>query len=277
MRGQNYLTAAPVTSVAGRTGAISLAEADVAGLTADLAGKMQVFTPLAGPVTANHTLGSGEYCPVDCLGRARDGDAPERPGRRHAVRAQAGRPLRGEHLSIACQGVDTFNRLSGSTTLTLGLLNQAVTLQYQASSHIWYVQSSDTPAGSGLDARYLAPIYATSTARTGTTYVAGTVVYDSTLNQIFIGDGATVGGLAAGLRVIPPTNAFRGPNLVGGFAGNYIDPGLYSSSILSGGASGFENRLFHTSGQGTGGAYSCILYGYDLMGYDLYPGARRRT
>lgn len=56
-------------------------------------------------------------------------------------------------ITVAAGGSDVFNKTSGSTSLTLTLQNQATHLQYFASSHIWYVISTDVPLG-GLDSRY---------------------------------------------------------------------------------------------------------------------------
>ena len=57
-------------------------------------------------------------------------------------------------VTISTGGSDVFNKTGGSTSATLSLLNQAVMLQYAASSAIWYVQSDDLPL-SQLDSRYL--------------------------------------------------------------------------------------------------------------------------
>lgn len=49
-------------------------------------------------------------------------------------------------ITISAGGSDVFNKSGGSTSLTLSLLNQAIQLQYKASSGIWYVISTDAPS-----------------------------------------------------------------------------------------------------------------------------------
>lgn len=59
----------------------------------------------------------------------------------------------GHTVTYACSGSDTFNRAGGSTSGTLVLLNQGVTLEYDVSTHIWSIPSDDLPL-SQLDLRY---------------------------------------------------------------------------------------------------------------------------
>lgn len=56
--------------------------------------------------------------------------------------------------TFACGGADRINLPTGPTSGTLTLVNQAVILQYAASSATWVVQSSDLPLGQ-LDTRYV--------------------------------------------------------------------------------------------------------------------------
>lgn len=103
---------------------------------------------------------------------------------------------------------------------------------------------------------------------------SGALLYDSTNNQLIKGDGLTVGGIPASYRHIPATASVNnyGPNIIGGNAGNYIDPAYSSSVILGGGRTGWENKLLHTNGQTTGVEYAVIAGGYDNVGTDLWPG-----
>lgn len=57
-------------------------------------------------------------------------------------------------VTVACGGSDVLNVASGSTSLTLSLLNQGVILQYVSASGIWYVTGDDLPL-SQLDSRYV--------------------------------------------------------------------------------------------------------------------------
>jgi hypothetical protein len=56
--------------------------------------------------------------------------------------------------TITRGGTDVFNVSGGTTTKTLTLTSQAISLQYTATGGIWYVTSDDLPL-SGLDARYV--------------------------------------------------------------------------------------------------------------------------
>jgi hypothetical protein len=66
VKAQGYLTAAPVTSVAGKTGAVVLVEADITNLTTDLAAK---------EATANKDAANG-YAGLDAGGKLKTAEAP---------------------------------------------------------------------------------------------------------------------------------------------------------------------------------------------------------
>ena len=51
-------------------------------------------------------------------------------------------------VTYACGGSDVLNKSGGSTSGTLTLSSQAVTLQYSATGAIWYVVADDLPYGS---------------------------------------------------------------------------------------------------------------------------------
>jgi hypothetical protein len=55
--------------------------------------------------------------------------------------------------TIGTGGADVFNKAGGSTSLTLTLVNQAILLQYQVSTGIWYVMADDLSLAQ-LDLRY---------------------------------------------------------------------------------------------------------------------------
>lgn len=55
-------------------------------------------------------------------------------------------------ITISTGGSDVFNKTGGGTTLTLSLLNQTCILQYNSSTGIWYVISTDLPIGSAFGA-----------------------------------------------------------------------------------------------------------------------------
>jgi hypothetical protein len=76
-------------------------------------------------------------------------------------------------VTVAAGGSDVFNKTSGVTSISLALVNQAVTLQYASTGAIWYVTVDDI-ALAQLDARY--PLNtATPGGDLGGTYAAPTV------------------------------------------------------------------------------------------------------
>ncbi|MBM7472491.1 glycosyl hydrolase family 28-related protein [Subtercola frigoramans] len=56
-------------------------------------------------------------------------------------------------VSVALGGSDRFNTTTGTTTSTLNLMNQALTVQYDSATSVWLVVSDDLPL-SQTDARY---------------------------------------------------------------------------------------------------------------------------
>jgi len=96
----------------------------------------------------------------------------------------------------------------------------------------------------------------------------------------------TVSG-SAGLRIV--TNAIS-PNLIGGYSGNYVPPGIHGATIAGGGRadSGDDepnevNAIFGTVGGGLAnhihGAWSTIAGGFDnrVYGYESFIGGGRRN
>jgi hypothetical protein len=91
----------------------------------------------------------------------------------------------GYTVTLQTSGTDVVNLLSGGgTTATLQLLNQGVTLQYEAGSPgVWYVIGDDTPLGQ-LDARYGAVTTAVTWGTSSVTvYVATAQVQQITLGN----------------------------------------------------------------------------------------------
>src|SRR5664280_70483 len=57
-------------------------------------------------------------------------------------------------VTVAAGGSDVFNKTGGVTTASLTLQNQAVTVQYNSSTNIWYVVGDDLPL-TALNATYV--------------------------------------------------------------------------------------------------------------------------
>jgi hypothetical protein len=103
-------------------------------------------------------------------------------------------------VTVACGGSDVFNVAAGSTTGTLTLLNQAMQLQYDQATAIWYVISTDVPL-SQLDARYVQWVGGTvgelpATSGQHLTTQGGNTLDDGSGHVAIIGgtlDGVTIG------------------------------------------------------------------------------------
>jgi hypothetical protein len=95
--------------------------------------------------TANYTLSPSDFVPVNNTSGNIVLTLPNAP----ADKTIAGVKLvilgTGNIVTINTAGADVYNKASGSTSATLKLLNQAILLQYQASTHIWYVIADDIP------------------------------------------------------------------------------------------------------------------------------------
>lgn len=106
-------------------------------------------------------------------------------------------------VTVNTGGSDVFNKSGGVTTASLSLLNQVLTVQYDQTPGIWYVQSTDAPL-SGLDGRYLQqtslPLGINSG---GTGQITASAAYNAlspmtTLGDIDYGSGANTASRLAG-------------------------------------------------------------------------------
>jgi hypothetical protein len=103
--------------------------------------------------TAGYTAATADFVPVDTTAGAVTVTLPSAPpdrtriGVKHVIQGGT------NAVTVARGGADLFNKAGGSTSLSLGLLNQAVVLQYAATAGLWYVQSADLPQVAA-DARY---------------------------------------------------------------------------------------------------------------------------
>jgi hypothetical protein len=143
------------TSVLGKTtgtvtGSDVIADSTV---TTALAGKAQVLTRTAVKTSA-YTAAAGDFVPVDTTAGAVTVTLPTTPadksrlGVKHIIQGST------NTVTVACGGSDVLNKAAGSTSATLTLANQGATFEYQASTGIWSVTSSDLPL-TALDARFL--------------------------------------------------------------------------------------------------------------------------
>ena len=104
--------------------------------------------------TANYTAAAGQFVPCNTTGGSFTVTLPSASpdGTLLAVKQviQGG----SNTVTVAAAGADVFNKPGGSTSMTLTLANQGVSLQYSAAPAIWYVLGDDLPL-SQTDARYV--------------------------------------------------------------------------------------------------------------------------
>lgn len=104
--------------------------------------------------TANYTMAANEFVAANASGGTFTVTFPAAPADKTRVAVKKVDSSTNA-VSLALGGSDVFNLAGGPTTGSLTLQNQALIAQYNASTAIWYVQSTDVPL-SGLDARYVA-------------------------------------------------------------------------------------------------------------------------
>lgn len=163
----------------------------------------QALTP-TGVKTAAYTAVAGDLVPIDATSTAVTitlSTAPVDKSRITVKKLDSSSNI----VTVQAGGGDVFNKASGSTSVTLSLQNQAVSLQYMASSAIWYVVSDDLPLSS-LNTTYVAKsafIVTVSKARGGDyctlDYASDDLALQAALNAIPTGytNGAAV-HIAAG-------------------------------------------------------------------------------
>jgi len=170
------LPSAPVTSVAGKTGAVTVAEGDITNLTTDLADRLTASNNLSdvssasssrsnlsaaqwlvptGTKSSAYSAVPADFVPVDTTAGNVTITLPTAPADKTRIGVKMITQGSTNTVTIATGGSDVFNKTSGTSTYTLKLLNQGVLLQYASGSPgIWYIQADDL-ALAQLDGRYL--------------------------------------------------------------------------------------------------------------------------
>lgn len=105
--------------------------------------------------TSAYTAASGDYIPVDTTAGAVTITLPTAPANNARIGIKLVIQGSANAVTITRGGTDVFNKTGGSTSLSLVLTNEAMLVQYNAATGIWYVQADNTPL-SQLDARYTA-------------------------------------------------------------------------------------------------------------------------
>ncbi len=122
-------------------------------------GYLPVLVPVALQ-TSNYSALANQFVPCDVTSGGFTVTLPTAPadGTRIGIKLIRGQTA-ANFVTYACGGTDTLNATAangGVTTGNLILKSQSETMQYQASTGIWYLQAGDTPVGQ-LDLRYTSP------------------------------------------------------------------------------------------------------------------------
>lgn len=119
-------------------------------------GGVQALVPTAVK-TSTYAASAGDYIPVDTSSANVTITLPNAPadGTRIAIKmvstaVNASNGYGNNIVTYLTGGSDVFNKAGGPTSGYLTVLNQAISLQYYASSGIWYVQDEDLPAASAV-------------------------------------------------------------------------------------------------------------------------------
>ncbi|HSX06649.1 MAG TPA: glycosyl hydrolase family 28-related protein [Candidatus Saccharimonadia bacterium] len=134
--------------------AIQIAESQVTNLSTDLASKAQALTTVAVQTASPYNASVGQFIPLDTTNGNITVNLPSTPADKSVVSIKLIAQASSNTATITAGGSDVFNKAGGSTSLSLGLVNQAVTAQYASASGIWYVHGDDLPL-SDLDSRYV--------------------------------------------------------------------------------------------------------------------------
>src|SRR5664280_1437005 len=102
-----------------------------------LAGKAAVLTATAVKTTT-YTATANQLIPADATSAAFTVTLPTAPADKTRVLVKK-IDSTANAVTVAAGGSDVFNKTAGSTSVSLSLQNQAVTVQYATSGAIWYV------------------------------------------------------------------------------------------------------------------------------------------
>jgi hypothetical protein len=134
------------TAITTETARAIAAEAALAGAAAG------AFTPTAVKTSA-YTAATGDFVPVDATSGAVTVTLPTAPADKTRIYIKK-IDATANIVTVSRGGsTDVFNKTGGSTSVTIDLSNQAISLQYLASLGIWYVYAGNIGV-SQLDARY---------------------------------------------------------------------------------------------------------------------------
>lgn len=159
--------------------------------------------------TSNYTALAGDLVPVDTTAGAVTVTLPSPATDEAAIAVKL---VKGSNnVTVAAGGSDTFND-SGTGTLTISTLNQALVMQYAAPIGVWYVVSGDVAGGGGgsflpLSGGTMTGWLAPATA--ALTQSGGSVAVNAALGNVF-----TLTLTASGWTISNPSNPVNGQHII---------------------------------------------------------------
>ncbi len=229
-----------------------------------LDGRYVAISSRTSTKTSNYTAALGQLVPCDTSGGSFTVTLPAASGGKGRIVVKlvtAGNPL-----NLALTGSDHFNTTSGSTSGTLTLTNQAVTVESDGTS-IWTVVSDDIPK-SALDGIYQSIVKMTGVAATDTAAIQAAIDAGGriliaggsstwTVNQLLIKSNAhlDLGGCTLQLANSANTDLVTVPNF-GTLTGTASTGGECLWSIRNGNLDG------NCTNQAGGVNYAFRVYGY---------------
>ncbi len=134
--------------------AIQVTESQVTNLTTDLAGKAQALAPVAVQTASPYNASVGQFIPIDTTNGNITVNLPSAPANQSIISVKMIAQGGANTVTVMAGGADVFNKVGGSTNVSLRLINQAVTVQYASSVGVWYIHGDDLPL-TDLDSRYI--------------------------------------------------------------------------------------------------------------------------
>lgn len=250
-----------VGGAAGAAGRLAVgANGQVLGVTAGSVGWVTPAGGSASPAlvptavkTGAYTAAVSDLVPCDISGGSFTVTLPTAPadGVNIAVKIIAVAAAAINTLTITRGGTDVFNVAGGSTSIVLRGKFQTVTLQYKASTGIWYVRSSD----SGLMSPWVAVGAITSTTQTTT------ISYNIDDNGIvrFVGNCVASAGIAANVTLFTMPAGFRPTqdilwDMVNSAVGHYsihlvaaTGAMTTNGAVSAGGLGSFDGKFYPTT------------------------------
>lgn len=181
---------------------------------ATASGGGSALTPTAVK-TANYTATVSDFIPSDASGGSFTVTLPTTPADKSIIAVKLIAVASTNTVTIAAGGSDVFNKTAGSTSLTLSLLNQVVTLQYKSSTGIWYVTSTDPGLGTWPGSTNVVTLGTITTGTWNATVVAGQYGGTGVANTgktITLGGNLTTSGAFNTTFTVTGSNTITFPN-----------------------------------------------------------------